>query len=133
MITLIDKKNKLFSQKFYNKLIQNIDIHSLSCSCNVKGHLIKHGFYNRKIKISGNYITLNIQRVLCKSCGKTHALLTKEFVPYSRISMDDHLLIIKTHLDKTSKKASKKYEDILIENELINENSIKYIILNYSR
>lgn len=129
MITLIDEKYKPFSQKSYNKLVENIDLHSLTCSCKIKGNFIKYGTYTRMFINNGEYIAIKIQRVYCKSCKKTHALMTKELVPYSQISMLDHFLIINAYL--SPEPAFNKYEEILINNELINENSIRYIINKY--
>lgn len=129
MITLMEEKINIYSQKSYNKVVENIEIHKIPCSCEIKGNLIKYGFYKRKLKINGKYITIRIQRVYCKSCKKTHALLTKELVAYSRISTQDHLLIINAYLSQES--GYNKYEEILINNELINENNIRYIVNKY--
>lgn len=125
MITVISKNIKSFSQKSYDELLENINLHEISCSCHIKGNFIKHGHYNRSIKVDGKSIILNIQRLFCKSCKKTHALLPKDIVPYSQISIQDHILIIKAHLCDDS------YEDIMINNEFINENTIAYIINKY--
>lgn len=131
MITINSKIINRFSQESYNNLINEIDISSLPCSCKVKGQLIKYGFYNRRVKTKGKSIMLRIQRVLCKSCRKTHGLLQKDIVPYSQISIHDHLLIIETYLDPLSGESNNAYEDIMIDNEFINENSIRYIINKY--
>lgn len=122
MITFIGDNFKSFSQESYNKFLKDINIYELPCSCDIKGHFIKYGHYNRNIKIAGKSITLRIQRLLCKSCGKTHALLPKDLVPYSQISVHDHIFIIEAYLSLNS------YEDIMINNEFINENTISYII-----
>lgn len=131
MITINNEKSNTFLQETYNELIQNIDLLSLPCSCAIKGHLIKHGSYKRTIKSKGKSFAIRIQRVLCKSCGKTHALLTKDIVPYSQISIYDHLLIIEAYLEPAPSETANIYEDIMIDNECISENTIKYIINKY--
>lgn len=67
----------------------------LECpKCN-STELIKYGTYNRQICYINekNIIldTIKIQRVKCKTCGKTHALLPSFIVPY-KISLLDVIL-----------------------------------------
>jgi len=50
MITIFAEKIKSFSQKNYNRIIDDLPFHKLSCTCEQKGCLIKHGYYNRSIK-----------------------------------------------------------------------------------
>lgn len=125
MITLIHEKFKCFSQNSYNKILEVINMHELPCSCKIKGQLIKHGSYHRTLKISGEKIRLKITRVICKSCNKTHALLPADIVPYSQISIHDHITIIKNHL------AGESSESLMIENECIDENTTTYIIKKF--
>jgi transposase-like protein len=51
--------------------------------CNCKGLFIKHGGYRRKTPLAGAIFW--IQRVICPSCGKTHALIPCFVFPYSRV------------------------------------------------
>jgi len=122
MITISIIKCNSFSQISYNHMIEQLPVHKLSCTCGQKGHLIKHGYYTRSIKVSGHLVALNILRLRCKSCNKTQSLLPDWIVPYSRILFKDHLKIIKTYLDKQS------FEPIMVENILIDESNIKYIL-----
>ena len=125
MITVIIENFKVFSQKSYNKFLDRINIHELPCSCDIKGQLVKHGYYERKIKISGQINTIKILRAKCESCGMTHAVFPKEIVPYSQIPLQDQIVIIQTYL------LNESFETIMITNEFIEENNIKYIINNY--
>lgn len=125
MITVIIENFKVFSQKRYNKFLNGINIHKLPCSCNIKGQLVKHGYYKRKIKIPGQINTIKILRLKCESCGKTHAVFPKEIVPYSQIPLQDQIVIIQTYL------LGESFDTIMITNEFIEENNIKYIINNY--
>lgn len=69
-------------------MINFIDLHLIKCSCGHKYCLVKHGYYKRKLKLGFETIVLSILRVKCKSCGKTHAILPDNIVPYSQIPVD---------------------------------------------
>ncbi len=85
MISL--KSNQInINIKNYEKSIQFFNCFSLKCSCGCKGCLIKHGYYTRKISINNKIYTINILRVKCKSCGKTHAILPFFVIPYIRLN-----------------------------------------------
>ena len=127
MITIFIKKSNPFSQTSYDHMIEHLPFHKLSCTCEQKGHLIKHGYYVRFIKLSGNLVKLRILRLFCKSCNKTHGILPSWIVPYSRISLKDHLKIIKSYLNKQS------LEPIMIKNLLIDESNVKYILKKFNR
>jgi hypothetical protein len=49
--------------------------------CNCKGRFIRHGTYRRKTPLAG--AIFYIQRVICPSCDKTHALIPCFVFPYS--------------------------------------------------
>lgn len=127
MITVTSYKFKYFSQKSYDEFIENINFNQLTCVCSIKGQLIRHASYKRSIKTPDGLITLKILRVKCKSCGKTHAIFPKSIVPYSRISLFDHVSIILTHI------SGKSFEPIMMENENIEEGNIRYVIKQYLR
>lgn len=67
----------------YNDSIRKLKPYSLKCSCGCRGSLIKYGRYKRRID---NYDIL-IQRVYCKNCKVTHALLPIFIIPYERNSI----------------------------------------------
>jgi len=125
MITILSDKIKSFSQESYNKFIDDICIHRLSCSCDIKGSLVKHAYYKRKVKTPDDVVILRILRVICKSCGTTHAIFPTEIVPYSQIPLLDHISIIQTYQTHGS------FEAIMMENEFIDESNIRYIIRQY--
>jgi transcriptional regulator with XRE-family HTH domain len=52
-------------------------------NCDCKGRFIRHGTYRRKNPLAG--AIFYIQRVICPSCGKTHALIPCFVFPYSRV------------------------------------------------
>ena len=98
-----DTFNQNFSkmQTFYNECLEDLNIASLECPCHHKGHLIKHGFYTRKIKTPDGIIPLKIQRFKCKHCHHTHAFLLSVIIPYSQILFHDTLSIIRSNSMQT--------------------------------
>lgn len=54
----------------------------VKCSCNVHGECIKYGKYKRTFKVNGRKFIIYIQRIYCKNCGKTHAVIPSFLVPY---------------------------------------------------
>ena len=125
MITIFVKKIKFFSQKDYNKFINDLPYHKLSCTCEQKGSLIKHGYYLRSVKTRKGLASLSILRLKCKSCNKTHAILPSFIIPYSRILYHDHISIIHTYISQLS------FEPLMLSNLLIDESNIRYIIHQY--
>lgn len=110
---------KSFSQKNYNKCINNINFLAVPCSCGIKGSLIKHGYYTRSIKTPLGLVKLKILRVKCSSCGRTHAVLLSTIVPYSQISVIDQINII---IDP---------KDVMVINPSIDESNIAYVKSKY--
>jgi predicted RNA-binding Zn-ribbon protein involved in translation (DUF1610 family) len=57
-------------------------------SCGYEGMLHRHGYYSRNV-ITKHYIKrINILRVKCPSCGKTHAILPSFLIPYYQYSLE---------------------------------------------
>jgi hypothetical protein len=127
MITIFSTKIKSFSQESYNTMIKNLPYHRLSCTCGQKGHLIKHGYYYRFVKIYGKLCKLKILRLICKCCGKTQAILPNWIVPYSQVLLKDFITVIQHFLKKLS------FETIMNKNLLIDESNIRYIIRQFKR
>lgn len=101
MITLYYENDNIFNQDTYDKIINQVDFLTLKCpECSHSGCLIKHARYSRSFRLSNSVITINIVRVLCKECGKTHAVLLYDFVPYSQILLNDQIEIIKSDNDE---------------------------------
>ena len=87
MITLFLYDCKSLSQQSYDDLIDNLAIHRIQCTCQCRGSLIRHGFYFRISKSISGRLKLRILRVKCSRCGRTHALLPVELVPYSQADL----------------------------------------------
>lgn len=128
MITIISDKINSLNQNSYDLLINSININQLKCSCGHYGTLTRHACYSRSIKLSGGIqAVLNIVRVKCSHCGKTHALIPAQIVPYSQILLNDHISICSNYIDNISQ------EKIMTDNPLIDESNISYIIRNFNK
>ena len=97
--TLIQKTYEIFITTFLLNLFQ------IPCSyCNKKGHLIRYGYYKREVQLDTKKAKLKVQRVKCKHCKKTHAILPDWLVPYSQILIYDMIDIITQYEDQLQKK-----------------------------
>ncbi len=68
------------------------DMHRNICPCcKAQNKLIKYGKYNRNISVLVNdsieNYNVSVQRVICNSCNRTHALLPNFIVPYKIMAM----------------------------------------------
>lgn len=54
----------------------------IECPCCGSDKLIGHGSYERNVIIYNECQRIKIKRVLCKECGKTHALIPYFLIPY---------------------------------------------------
>ena len=128
MITVNSNKINTLNQISYNKLINSINIDHITCSCGHCGCLTKHAYYTRNLKISGGFIlSLSILRVKCSVCGKTHAILPSSVVPYSQVSLQEHITIIINYLN------DKSQTGVMNNNPLIDENTTSYILRNFRK
>lgn len=94
MITVFVSENNPISQKSYVDAVNQIDLFCLPCTCGCHGSLIRYGSYRRHVKAGGTKFPLIIQRVLCHSCGRSHALIPSGLVPYSQIPLEDQVSLI---------------------------------------
>ena len=95
MIILKDTKLnfKKNIQNQYNKLISNIDFSKICCSCD--HHVWKqHCRYKRYVDFFGVKIKILIVRIRCEHCGKTHAVLFQNMIPFSSINQNEAISII---------------------------------------
>jgi hypothetical protein len=89
--------------KNYNKkVIENFNWFKNPCpKCKAYQYLIRYGKYNRRLCVIENdefkEIKMDIQRVLCKFCDCTHAILPIEVVPYCYYSQMCVLEILKRY------------------------------------
>lgn len=125
MITLFVEENNPITSNFYNKTINNLQFHQLTCPCGHSGCLCVHGYYHRFVKTSSGKLKFRICRVLCECCGHTHALLLSSMVPHSQISLNDHISIINNYENDSSQNS------VMNSNPYIDESNYRYIIRCY--
>ena len=127
MITVLCKKLNPISQKSYDRLVNSIHLFNVQCTCGAKGCLIRFGHYRRHVKLFSSLISLVIQRVWCKQCRTSHAILPSGLVPYSQISLEDQQQIL------ICVEKGEAPEPVMDNNFLIDENNVKYIIRQFRR
>ena len=54
----------------------------IECPCCGSDKLTFHGSYERNVIVYSEYFKIKIKRVMCKECGKTHALIPYFLIPY---------------------------------------------------
>ena len=125
MITIQIPPCDSISQAYYDDVVNAIPLDKLRCCCGQSGGLIRHAYYSRKIKMKSRVIRLRILRLICKACGRTHAVLLSEMVPYSQIPFQDQKDLIAALETHTS------YADILQRNLCMDENNAAYVIRSF--
>lgn len=125
MITLFVEEYNPVTPSFYNNLIASLQIHRLTCTCGHSGCLSVHGYYTRSLKTPEGKLPFRICRVICSCCLRTHALLPSSIVPYSQISLAEHVEIISSHKDR------KELETLMNHNPSIDESSCRHIVRSF--
>lgn len=74
-----------------------LSVHMIKCPYCKQYAMVKHGYYNRSIKFSLQKYDINILRVKCKNCGRTHAVLPPFIIPYIQTSLFDAIEILKQY------------------------------------
>ena len=105
--------------------MDQLQLHMVKCTCGRSGCLIRYGHYRRHVKIMSDLLCLIVQRVRCKECGTSHALIPSVLVPYSQIPLGDQQEILERVENGVSP------EPVLNRNILIDENNVKYIIRQF--
>lgn len=129
MITIINDKINKLTENNYKIFLSSINTSSLRCSCGKKGCLINHGFYTRDVITIDNSFSIKVLRVKCSSCGKTHAIVPHLIVPYSKLSLDLILLLIRTKQSNRHKALS---TIIPITYLPLDESHIRYILKSFN-
>ena len=103
MVPKIMHKINIFSIDFwdgielYTHTISEMDLFQIECNwCHRHGHCIRYGFYDRAYIIRPDNLNdrIDIQRVLCKACHKTHGILPEVIVPYAQFSIVFMFLVL---------------------------------------
>ena len=100
MITFISHIRNISSQSQYDSEVARISssIHSFPCPCCGSTSLVFNGHYPRRLCVTYlfDFLLINVQRVYCKHCGRSHALipdiwLARSPIPLSLLSDILHL------------------------------------------
>ena len=94
MITVLASFFKQATQENYDDMLSQIRLDRISCSCGRAACFVLYGHYRRWLKADEATIHLKIQRVQCRFCKQTHAILPACIVPYSQIPADTHRRIL---------------------------------------
>ncbi len=81
------------SQKFYSDSILSLDFNRIECSCHSVNCLSIHAYYYRFVKTPVGKIPIRILRLRCSHCGRTHALISASFIPYTQRSFIDTIKV----------------------------------------
>lgn len=127
MITILFKVCNQIFQNFYDQIINSLPFHRIKCPCGHYGTLIRYGRYPRKVKWQSALVPLKIQRVFCKECRHTHALLPSFLVPYSRIPLADQQEIL------LCLENDQQPIEVMLRNYLIDESNIKYLVHQFRK
>lgn len=111
----------VITQKLYDSLLELVFIASLECPHCHHHAFIYHGVYSRSVKDSAGLSELIVQRVRCRECGHTHALLPAFLIPYCQIALSVAVRIIQTA-------GPDEKEDIMRENPSIDESDIVHVL-----
>lgn len=115
MIILNLKKINTKLKNSLKKYLNNDNYGLLECPHCHSNNLIMWGHYNRNViffnddGITIESCLLSVQRVKCKSCGRTHALLPFGIIPYKQFSDEIISKILYELLTTTIDKVSSKY------------------------
>ena len=125
MFTVLVSISSPLTQAYYDSILHKIRIRALTCSCGKEDCLIYHGTYQRIIATEDKTVKLDITRVKCSYCRKTHAILLSTIVPYAKVSMPVQL--------ETIHRLERKIgvEEILKKNPLIDKSTLTMIMLRY--
>lgn len=112
-------------QEIYNSVTACLNLHQLSCSCSRSACLSVHAYYHRTLKTPAGPVRMRIMRVICRECGKTHAILPSFIVPYSQIPAPIQAEIAQ-HCD-----SSRGFSSLMDRCPCIDESSIRSVIRSY--
>lgn len=97
-------KNSL-NNIIYDYVVQykEADFSSFSCPhCSHKGTMVRNGYYSRKVNVNCKLHNIKIYRVICKECGRSHAVLPSFIIPYIQTPLNEAFIIINDYEDKKS-------------------------------
>lgn len=127
MITIKFNNFNGVTQEIYGKVTSDLPLYKLKCCCGLTGNLVRHGYYNRRLKTQQGTIVLHILRVKCEVCGRTHAILPELVVPYVQLPADLQQLMLRYPL------GSPELEELMQANCDITESNVLAVRSRYKR
>ena len=76
-------------RKIYDVIVEQLDLSSMHCpydDCRNKGFIF-YGTYTRFVNLGIVRFDIQIKRIICPKCHRTHALLPGDLVPYKQVSL----------------------------------------------
>lgn len=85
------------NQKIYDQFVYSLDLHLITCPNCHDSSWSFHASYDRYTDFLGSKIRIKIVRVICGSCGKTHAILIESMIPFSCLNFDELIQVLHSH------------------------------------
>lgn len=124
MITLmINHLNTELTQDLYDSYIHELDLHHLPCTCS-HHDMVRYGTYQRNVITASTRFHLTVVRLLCKECGRTHAVLPSSIVPWQYLQLGIQIQIL-SHPELN--------DDLMVNNPNIDEQLISRVKNNFKK
>lgn len=86
--------NFKLNQINYDKIIASIDFDSIVCNSCSHHDWVFHATYLRSVDFLVRNVKIKIVRIICLNCGKTHAILVNDMIPFSILSHSDIINVL---------------------------------------
>lgn len=87
--------NHNFQNEYY-KCISKLHLSKISCSCENHNWSF-HCRYKRYVDFFGFKLRIKIIRIRCLCCGKTHAILFEDIIPFSCINQTEVITLLEEY------------------------------------
>lgn len=87
------------NQTIYNKIISRLDFSAIICPYCSHNEWAAHSKYERYVNFLSMRFKIKITRIICLHCGRTHAILVEDMIPFSCLGYSDIKLILSSSID----------------------------------
>ena len=101
--TKINFKKNIQNQ--YNYTVSHLNFSDITCSCNHHDWAF-HCRYKRYVDFFGVKFKIKIQRIRCLHCGKTHAILFEDIIPFSCVNQKEVISFLHGFVDADQRSLS---------------------------
>lgn len=77
-----NKNIELIFNQMYSDCVNSMDFSQITCNSCMSNSWSYHAYYYRYISIFSKRIRVRITRIICCTCGRTHAILIEPMIPY---------------------------------------------------